>query len=618
MRDFLVKLRMPLILSVNAFLTCIALLLALGLRFDFDFEEIYSYQLQLLSLILITLRLVSYIYFSLNQSHWRYSSVKDLKDIIKAHALSSAFLAASIYIFQIPFPRSCIVIEYIISVFFAGGGRLFVRSLSEYFSGKDKLNAKLEARDTVILGGGNSGHLLIKLISNSSHIPYIPVGILDDSERLIGTSISGVKVLGQISLLDEYLNTNPNIGAVLSAIPSITASKMEVIKEICHQHSVTFKKLQSFEDIACLDAGSALQDVSIESVLDKETSVAHEKDISIAIHGKKVLVTGAGGSIGSEIVRQIIGFGASKLILLDQSEYNLYKLANELRDSSGEITYSICNVRDKERLALIFSKERPEIVYHAAAYKHVPLMEDNCYEAFVNNIIGTRNVYQASIRNGVRKFVLISTDKAVDPSSVMGCTKKIAELMLQYLARSDKFGTDVSAVRFGNVINSNGSVIPLFKEQIAKGGPITVTHPDMERYFMSITEAVKLVLTAGTLGEDGEIYVLNMGKKLKIVDVAKKMLTLYGRRDLQVIYTGLRPGEKMTEELLCQYEDIVPTRFEKISKLVSSLFPGVQIVEWIEQMEKNLASTADERIGIEMKKFIKKIEDDLNAKSAAS
>lgn len=616
----LLALRLPLILLLNAVISAFSFILALGLRFDFDWLQMTSSKmLHLAALNLILLRLASYMYFSLNQGYWRHTSLSDLKDLIRAHALSSALFAASIYAFQTPYPRSCIIMEFILSVFLSGGSRLIVRSISEYLVGKERMRAGASAKETIVLGAGDSGHLLVKLIKNLPHLPYLPVIVLDDLERLKGSNVYGVKVEGPLSLLENCLRVNPGISTVLTAIPSLSDSRTEEIKNICDQYSVIFKKLQSFEDIACLDINDAMQEVSIESVLDKETAVEHEKDMFHAIGSKKVLVTGAGGSIGSELVRQIITFMPKKVILVDNCEFNLYKMANELRDCEIDTEFHVANIRDIRRMSLIFEDEKPELVFHAAAYKHVPLMEFNCYEAFTNNVIGTRNILELSISNKAERFVFISTDKAVDPTSVMGCSKKIAEMVMQYYAASKLYSggklsrevnsTKVTAVRFGNVINSNGSVIPLFKEQIANGGPITVTHPEMERFFMSIREAVRLVLTAGTLGESGQIYVLDMGKKLKIVDVAKKMLALYGRRDIEIIFTGLRPAEKMTEELLADYEKIERTNFRKVNKLISALHPDASVIEWINQIEKKLSEMKDSDIGLEMKSFIQQAED---------
>lgn len=618
--DLILKLRLPLILVFNASLSICALLLALCLRFDFNWEELLPSYFQLPLILLLLSRHASYTFFSLNEGYWRYTSTKDLMSIIKAHLASSVFFAASIWALQLSFPRSVIIGEFILSIFFSGGSRFLVRSASEYFIGRARMREERSTKQTIILGAGDSGHLLVKLLLNSLHIPYLPVMILDDSDRFLGSSVQGVKVKGTISQLEEFLATNPNVGAVISAIPSLSPVKIEEIKAICNNNSVMFKKLQSFEDIACLDAGEPLIELSIESVLDKETVIEHEVEICKALEGKRVLITGAGGSIGSEIVRQIVQFSPQKVLLLDNSEYHLFRLLNELnppdankngssvQNNDTDVKYVVGDIRDKKRLAQLFRSFQPEYVFHSAAYKHVPLMEENCYAAFTNNVLGTKILIELCVDHRVNRFIFISSDKAVDPSSIMGCTKKLGEMLLLYYAKNNRHQINMAAVRFGNVINSTGSVIPIFKDQIAKGGPITVTHPDMERFFMSIKEAVRLVLTAGILGEGGEIYVLDMGRKLKVVDLAKKMRLLYGRRDIEIVFTGLRPGEKLTENLLTSYESSFNTRFRKVSRLLNRTTPDPSLISWINQVEEILHLISDDEIGTRIRAYINEVE----------
>jgi len=498
-----------------------------------------------------------------------------------------------------------------LSVFLFGGSRLMVRSLSEHFIGAARLKNG-GPKEAVILGAGDSGHLMVKLLQNAPHIPYVPAVVLDDLERLAGSYVYGVKVQGGLFELGRILAERPELVAVLIAIPTLSAKKMAEVRAVCAAHNVAIKKLQSFEDIACLDLTSELQELNIETVLQKETSIEREEEVQAALMGRRVLVTGAGGSIGSELVRQIVDFSPSSLLLVDSCEFNLYQIERELRAAgkADGLSFIVADIGERGYMRRLLAEHVPEFVFHAAAYKHVPLMEANCYQAFRNNVLGTRNLHDECAAAGVKKFVFISSDKAVDPTSVMGCSKKIGELFIQYQSQHSPLGSKMqsTAVRFGNVINSAGSVVPLFKEQIANGGPITITHPDMERYFMSIREAVRLVLTAGALGENGQIYVLDMGKKIKIVDLAFKMLKLYGRRDIGIIYTGLRPGEKLTEDLLTSYEKLATTSLRKVSRLVSRLPNVFNISEWIDSLESRAAELDNEEIGRAMKALVDEIE----------
>lgn len=601
----LLRFRLPLIIALHALTTTAGYLLALGLRFDFQWEEVLTPNRFLLpALLLLTARHAAYSYFKLYRGYWRYASTQDLIDIIKAHLASSLCFTASVLLLRIDsFPRSVIFIEFAISILLSGGSRLFTRLLCERFVSAEDIESPTDARQIIVIGAGDSGHLLVKNMLGHKRLSYQPVAVLDDSERLQGGSVFGVPVWGSVAMLEECLEEFPHVSAVIVAIPSLSHQRGRQIEAICKNIGVAVKRLQAFEDLACIDASVRQEAITIESVLEKQISVAHEDEIREQLCGKMVLVTGAGGSIGSELVRQILEFAPASLILLDNSEYNLFKLNRELNGSHPEVrrVAIIGSITDRSRLARIFKQHRPQVVFHAAAYKHVPLMEDNCYEAFQNNIVGTKNLLEVSAQFAVQRFVMISSDKAVAPSSVMGCSKLIAEMLVQHYSMNPppaQLGhpMSTSVVRFGNVINSTGSVIPVFKEQILSGGPITVTHPDMERYFMSIREAVRLVMTAGTLGEKGEIYILDMGKPIKIVDVAKKMLALYGRRDIEIVYTGVRPGEKLSEELLSSSEYRGPTRFQKVSRVENFVQPRVELLRWVSEVERRLANLTDAEI----------------------
>ncbi len=601
--SFVATFRLPLILLFNTLVWSFGYLFSLALRFDSDFSEMSAYGRIALPLsFLLFFRSGTYIYWSLNQGFWRYVSLSDLEKIIKAHLVSSVMLAASVWLSGLPaFPRSVILIEFAVSVLLCAGSRAVVRLFLERGLLNSSQATHADSRDVIVLGAGESGHMLVKHLLGQRRLSYRPLFVLDDNPHLQGLSVYGIKVMGKVSDLEEVLKAYPSASVVLLAIPSITTSKQNSIEAICKQFGVPLKHLQAFEDIALSDAMEPKTSLSIETVLEREMHVEHEQEIKNFISGKSVVVTGAAGSIGSELVRQILPFRPKKLVLIDNNEFHMYKVKNETAAIEPEVERHcvIASINDAYRLDRIFEQHAPEIVFHAAAYKHVPLLEENVYEAFVNNIIGTRNLLQVSFIHKVKKFVLISTDKAVNSCSVMGHSKRISELLVQSFSRLSARGASpmtATIVRFGNVINSNGSVVPLFKQQILSGGPVTVTHPDMRRFFMSISEAVRLVLAAAPLGEGSEIFMLDMGKPVKVIDVAQKMLALYGRRDIPIVFTGIRPGERLFEELIGEGEETRPTVLRKIHRVVSSFVPELDVREWTAKVEQKLHTLSDEQL----------------------
>jgi len=413
-----------------------------------------------------------------------------------------------------------------------------------------------KTKSLVIYGAGKAGN---KLEDEFRHSEYKVKYFCDDDESLQGRSIDGIKVISK-SNLKEIIDNEHKYDLLVIAIPSATKDRIKKIHEILSPYFKEIKILPTIEDILRdKKFTSQLKNISVEDLLARHPKDLDKTAIKNFISGNKILITGAGGSIGSEIVRQCIQFKAQELILLDHSEFNLYAIAEELQDiKSHFVMQSVSNL---ELLNTTFEKYKPDIVIHAAAYKHVPLVEDNVGEAIINNIIGTKNTIDCAIKYGVKKFVLISTDKAVRPTNVMGTTKRICELYLQNVSSKD---TDVVAVRFGNVLGSSGSVIPKFKSQIEQGKNVTVTHPEITRYFMLIPEACELVLQAGSLGKGGEIFILDMGEPIKIVDLARKMIELSGRDDISIEFSGLRPGEKLYEELLINGSD-AKTKYESIT-----------------------------------------------------
>lgn len=613
--NFIIKYRILGILAFNLILTSIGWILSLCLRFDFDpVESLDRGRIVVPLLTLLAWRQWCYMYFDLNRGYWRYSSVKDLIDLVKAHGLSTACFSASMLLLRVPnVPRSAIATEFAISLLLSGGGRLAVRVFAERFQQSQRGFLGGAVRDVIVIGAGDTGHLLVKMLLNTPRLAYRPIAILDDAERFRGGSVLGIPIVGPLSSLGETLKNERSVAGVIVAIPSLSRERMELINQVCKREEVQCKRLQSFEDIACVDSSIDYEPRSIEVALEKEVHVEHEQQIRQALEGKVVLVTGAGGSIGSELFRQLIPFGLRRLVAYDNSELNMFQLERQLNRHPlrQSMSFILGSVVDESRLARVFSEVKPEIVFHAAAYKHVPLMETNASQAVLNNIIGTRNVLAASKIFGTQRFVLISTDKAVDPSNVMGATKRIAELLVRsssvvkgskMLQRAETVDSGealptlaTAVVRFGNVINSSGSVIPIFKEQILSGGPITVTHPEMLRFFMSIREAVRLVLTAGVLGEAGEIYLLDMGKPMRVLDVAKKMLALYGRRDIKIVFSGMRPGEKLTEALTGRFEQRAATNFTKVSRVSSENYELdlTMISGWVDELERDLPTLRD-------------------------
>jgi FlaA1/EpsC-like NDP-sugar epimerase len=501
---------------------------------------------------------------------------------------------------------------------------------------KDSSVPGVGATGVIVLGAGTSGHLVVKTLIGHQKHKFKVKAVFDDNRYLSGSFVHGVSVVGPLSLLDSFLAERTDIGAIILAIPTLNIGKVEELKAIAGEHFIPLKTIQAFEEIAFHQVVEPKTRRTIEEILERENVIEHEEEIRDAIRGKRIMVTGAGGSIGSEIVRQVLGFTPRSLVLVDQSEYQLFAIQQEIdphsgkKDTAVEKHFIIADITNRTRMERVFDRFRPQIVLHAAAYKHVPLMEANCYEAFATNILGTRNILELATRYGAERFVLISTDKAVDPSSVMGSTKRVAEMMVEAHASynqrevvkraqegnlidiSNNRGIATAAVRFGNVINSSGSVIPTFKKQILEGRAITVTHPDITRYFMSIKQAVRLVLTAGTLGNRGDIYLLDMGSPIKIVDVAKKLRALYGRRDLPIKFTGLRQGEKLYESLVSQVEDVQPSPFRKVNIVRATVKPKVDVFEWVDQLRENVDSMDDEIIGQTVRNFVLEWQKPLN------
>ncbi len=521
-----------------------SLYLSYLLRFNFQIPDLFIQSFLELVLVFIAIKIVIFYYFKIYFITWRYFVLRDVEKIFKALVISSAiFVLYLIAIYSGPFPRSAIFIDFLLSFVLVVSIR-FLKRLYQEFSNSKSLNP------TVIIGANQRA---ISIISSArdGEINFFPVAIVDKNRSLIDTYLSNLKVFSFEKL--EHLVQKYKINSAVITT-EYSSSELDKLFEKLDRLGITNIKLSKLLG----GKNEILRDISIEDLLARHPKDLDQDIISSFIEDKIVLVTGAGGSIGSEIVRQCAKYGAKQLLLLDHSEYNLYSISEEISFLNSVTLMQ--SVVDRKLLEKIFKRYRPDIVIHAAAYKHVPLCEDNIEGAILNNIIGTKNSIDLSIKYGVSKFVLISTDKAVRPTNIMGATKRVSELYAQNVDSKD---TLITGVRFGNVLGSSGSVIPKFKKQIEDGKALTITHPDVTRYFMLIPEACQLVLQAAAIAKNGELFILDMGEPVKIVDLAKKMLKIYGREDLGIVFTGLRSGEKLFEELLIDESD-KDTRYDSI------------------------------------------------------
>ncbi|MGB4046325.1 MAG: nucleoside-diphosphate sugar epimerase/dehydratase, partial [Halanaerobiales bacterium] len=495
---------------------------------------------------------------------WRYASIAELFSILKSSVLINLVFLVILFFIQARLPRSILIINYMLDVLLIGGTRFTLRILKEYL-GYSPVNG--EKTRVLLVGAGDAGEIIIREMKKHPELRKKIIGLIDDDPRKQKLEIHGIKVLGRRQDIPQVIKKY-GVEEVIIAIPSAKGKDIKDIYNLSKQEGVKVKLVPGMYEILNGDVNlSHLRDVRVEDLLRREQVQLDAARIAAYVEGKVVLVTGAGGSIGSELCRQLARFNPQKLLMLDIYENNLYFLDLELRENYPHLSLVpiIASIRDRDKLDYLFAQFRPEVVFHAAAHKHVPLMEDNPEEAVKNNIFGTKNVIEAADKYQVERFVLISSDKAVNPTNVMGASKRVAEMLIQ--AANKKSSTKFMAVRFGNVLGSAGSVIPLFKKQIKNGGPVTVTHPEVTRYFMTIPEAVQLVIQAGALGQGGEVFVLDMGEPVKIMDLAKDLIELSGLKvgqDIEIKITGLRPGEKLYEELLNDNENNLATEHEPI------------------------------------------------------
>jgi len=569
MRDVVVRYRRAFVVAVHLALWTLAYAGAFMLRFELEIPPAYFRDAPALLGTLLAIRTAVYWRLGLFHGLWRYSGMRDLLQLVKAATFSTAgFVIALAFISHFTFPRTVVVLDWVLSIMLVGGLRFSIRTVREVAVQNAGPRSDGEARRRIlVLGAGDAGEMLMRDIMRAHGRRYQPVGFLDDSPLKQGASIHGVPVLGPLSRTADIAKSE-KVDEIILAIPSLRGRELRKLVELCRPTGAIIRTLP---DVGSLIDGevtvSQLHEVKIEDLLGREPVTLDTEAIGEFLRGRVVLVTGAGGSIGSELCRQICRFGPRRLLLLDQAENALFLVDRAVHAENPEIDAVpyLADICDSRRLDAIFQSETPDVVFHAAAHKHVPMMEINAGEAIKNNVFGTKKVADTADRYRVKTFVMVSSDKAVNPTSVMGVSKRVAEIYVQALSQRSR--TQFVTVRFGNVLGSAGSVVPLFKEQIAKGGPVTVTHPQMTRYFMTIPEACQLILQAGTMGRGGEIFVLDMGQPVKIVDLARDLIRLSGLvpdEDIEIEFSGIRPGEKLYEELSSSAENASKTRHPKI------------------------------------------------------
>lgn len=558
------KNRIALLVVLDILIIAISGFLALYVRFDFSFSKMdmkyVDYELHYLPINLI-LTLLIFVAFKLYRSVWHFASTTELLNVIGACSGSILSQIILMALLGMRMPVSYYMMKYVILI--AGIGCLrFAYRILRMFQERRVGLGRDKRKNTMVVGGGEAGAMIIKEFQNSRYLAHKVCCVVDDNTSKVGKYIRGVKIMGTRTDI-PYLAHELDIDEIVVALPSVSQKEVSAILQICQKTDCQLRVLPGLYQMINGEVSvSRLRKVEIEDLLGREPIKLQVESVMGYVQGKVVLVTGGGGSIGSELCRQIAAHAPKQLIIVDIYENNAYDIQQELKRKYPELdlVVLIASVRNVHRINTIFETYHPELVYHAAAHKHVPLMEDSPNEAIKNNVFGTYNTARAADRYGVKRFVLISTDKAVNPTNVMGASKRMCEMVIQMMNHRSK--TDFVAVRFGNVLGSNGSVIPLFKKQIEQGGPVTVTHPDIIRYFMTIPEAVSLVLQAGALAKGGEIFVLDMGEPVKILDLAVNLIKLSGYKpydEIPIEFTGLRPGEKLYEELLMSEEGLQET-----------------------------------------------------------
>ena len=567
---------------------------AMALRFELGplFYYYLPFAYWMLGVSLVIKPLFFYL-FGMYRRMWVYASIRELRLVAVGVTASSVVVAVILVIFTsqklfIGFPRSVLIIDWLLSIIFIGGIRFLLRLLAENVKSFNSPSSNGEIKRALIIGAGDAGALVVRELQKNPDLNMTPVGFLDDNPAKMSQQIHGIQVLGNVNDISKVVE-NKRVDEVIIAIPSAAGKVIRTIADICRLKGIPFRTMPGiYELIGGKVSINRLREVDITDLLRRQPTHMKEELVGEILTGKMVMVTGAGGSIGRELCRQISRWNPAGLILLGHGENSIFETLLEIQESfpSLPLTPVIVDVRDIHRLQMAFEKHKPEVVFHAAAHKHVPLMEMNVAEAVNNNVLGTRNVVQICEKLGIDKLIMISTDKAIRPANIMGATKRFSEMIVLDAAKHS--GHAYSVVRFGNVLGSRGSVVPLFKHQIARGGPVTITHPDMKRYFMTIPEAVYLVLQAAAMGKGGETYVLNMGQQVRILDLAEDLIRLSGLepgKDIEIAYTGIRPGEKLSEDLWEEGKQFNPTLHPEIFQLEDNTnLTGVELKKTIDRL----------------------------------
>jgi FlaA1/EpsC-like NDP-sugar epimerase len=573
------------------------------LRFEFVIPPQFLRHLYFAVATWVVVKSLVFHLYSLDRGWWRFVSTSDLLRVVAGNLIGSSIGGLVIFSFGPPgFPRSLYVLDFLLCFMATAGIRFAVRLVAEATAHSNPGGA----RRTLIYGGGAAGVMLLREARSNPSLNYSVVGFIDDDLTKSRIRIQGVPVLGAGTEL-ATLATKHDIQLVLIALPSAAGTEMTRILQFCQEARVPFRTVPSMAEIVeGPPLAAQIREVAVEDLLGRKLVRLEESQVQGTLQGKVVLVTGAAGSIGSELCRQVARFHPACIVGFEIAESPLFEIDREMRRAFPKTPFypEIGSVQNRTRIDEVLSQYSPSVVYHAAAYKHVPMMEAHVFEAVENNVFGTYNVAVAAAEHGVEDFVMISSDKAVRPTNVMGATKRVAELLL--LALQDG-RTKYVAVRFGNVLGSNGSVIPIFKKQIAAGGPVTVTHPDMRRFFMTIPEACQLVLQAAVIGQGGQICVLEMGEPVKIVDLARDLILLSGLRpdeDIKIEFTGMRPGEKLYEELNTMLENTAPTTHEKIRIFVGNGMPEGDMVAWINYLREICKARDAGRLVVALKEIV--------------
>lgn len=580
-------------------LIIVSVLGSFALRLDVGQLPFYFPAVLLMCAVALIIKIPVYFFFGLYRRLWMYASMGELRLITAAvttsSVLTSGVMAVLIVMGRVlpGMPRTALGIDWLLSLILIGGSRFALRLLYEQSTMSHPQGKEKRA---LIIGAGDAGALVVRELQKSRQLNLTPIGFLDDDPAKQNHSIYGVSVIGTVSDLPAMIDLH-QINEVVIAIPSATGRLVRMVNDICRLKGIPSRTMPGiYELIGGKVSVNRLREVDITDLLRREPVRVNDEAVGAALEGKRVLVTGAGGSIGRELCRQIARRHPAELVLLGHGENSIFEILLELRQDYSSLSPApvIADVRNLERLDSIFKEHQPQIVFHAAAHKHVPLMEANIVEAITNNVIGTRNIVQAALDHTIERFVMISTDKAVRPSSIYGATKRLAEMIVLDAARQSQRAFTV--VRFGNVLGSRGSIIPIFKQQIANGGPVTITHPDMFRFFMTIPEAVYLVLQAASMENGGETFVLNMGEPVRILDLAEDLIRLSGlepHRDIEISYTGIRPGEKLTEELWDEGTPLMQTLHPDIFRLAADAsLPSLDLPQAIDSLSA-LSHSAD-------------------------